>query len=206
MRSRPSATSGRSFGACTSSATFWKLFWGRTSATTSVIGFCNRSGFLGALGDRSRRRTREIEQIVQDLVDSFRLLAHPGEKVVLLTGIEPALKEQIFEPEKRRDRVADLVSQTGGQAAHRRQALGPDETVLRLAQLVRPPFELVDLVAHSLFVGLELLRHSRQRPAEVDQLGGAPVRDVQRTRAGRHSTSGTRELVDRRMMSRVKAM
>jgi hypothetical protein len=69
------------------------------------------------------------------------------------------LQNEVLQSHHRGDGVADLVRQPRRELTDRRHALGAHELRLRRLELLGRLLDLRDLVAQSLFLGQESLRH-----------------------------------------------
>ncbi len=104
----------------------------------------HRARSVGRRRGRILARAGELEQVAHDDVHALGLPLHPLDEVVALL-VEAREQEHLFEPEQRRERVADLVRQTRGQAPHRGQALAAHDGVAGGQQIGARGLELAHL-------------------------------------------------------------
>ena len=126
---------------------------------------------------------REEEQVLDDARGARRLV--PDDVQTLAHVVRERLlgEQEVRLPEDRRERIVDLVRDTGGELSHRRKLLGVDELCLRAPQVLELPARLrveprvvqrnADLVRRCLHerdlpLGERLLRAPSQRQRAQD--------------------------------------
>ncbi len=121
--------------------------------------------------------TRGIDLRGEDRVDPLKLLDHAGDALGVLAGAEPALQIGADHLNARQG-VAQLVRQSGGDRADRRQTLRAGQLPIlgqqRLGRLAHPPLQGLLAVV---LLRLQLLEARDQRVVAIErgpcQLGGA---------------------------------
>ncbi len=162
-----------------------------------VDGLVHRARHLDLPRPQRHGGAREVEHVAEHAVDALGLALHALEKLPLFLRLESALKQQLLKPEDRRERIANLVREPGGEATDRGEALRPHEPLLSAGEIGGVALDLGDLGAQRLLICPQPRRHLRQARPQLDELSRAAPRRLEPPRALGHAARGARELIDR---------
>ena len=112
-------------------------------------------------------------------MNAFGLALHAFEEIFLVGFIETTGEKQFFEAENRGDGIADLVRQSCGKSSDGSETFRPDETRLRLFQLLCVTRGFVDFGAKFFFIGAQTFGHLRQTPAQIREFSRTCTRHFQ---------------------------